>query len=61
MTDHESHHDADSSGDDERRTGDRRVNTDRRKHDSGAPDGIEKRKGERRKGDRRATKENPKK
>lgn len=54
MTDHETHHEANPEEDDERRSGDRRSNVDRRKHDSGAPDGVEKRKGERRKGDRRA-------
>jgi hypothetical protein len=61
VTDHKTHHDADPLEDDERRSGDRRGDTDRRKHDSGPPDGIEKRKEERRKRDRRATKAKPEK
>jgi hypothetical protein len=51
--------DANAADDGERRSGERRGDVDRRTHDSGAPDGVERRKRERRKGERRAKKEKP--
>jgi hypothetical protein len=57
VTDQENDPLSEPSEDVERRGSDRRVGVDRRKHDSGAPDGAEKRKGERRKGERRTKKE----
>lgn len=57
VTDHENDPLSEPSEDVERRGSDRRAGVDRRKHDSGAPDGAEKRKGERRKGERRTKKE----
>jgi len=56
VTDHESDPESDSSENVERRGGDRRGDEDRRQHDEGPPNGVERRKGQRRRGERRSTK-----
>jgi hypothetical protein len=43
----------------DRRRGERRADSDRRKHASPPPDGVERRKAERRQGDRRKAKGDP--